>query len=315
MRTLTFAIAIGLGGALVAAGSAACGGDQSSGVASAAPSASAPGSAASACAVTAGGPPGPIADPAGPYYHSVAIARTTDGVHLDGARAVLEHASVPDAVARSVGDVLVYYVNGAAGYTWVGQAGDGDALTPIGPISLDGVPNPAGVVDPDAIRLADGRIRLAYLAGPGAPSNPAPRAICLADSTDGVNFTVVGSAYDIPAGDTITDPSLARLTDGSWLLAMSRGNQAVMARSADGTRFAVYATLAFGGVPEIAALSNGRVRLYGCAAGIESYTSGDGGQSWAREATVVPFGTLGARIVCDPSYVADAGLFVFKIAP
>jgi hypothetical protein len=50
---------------------------------------------------------------------------------------------------------------------------------------------------------------------------------------------VVGPACDIPAGDTITDPSLARLADGSWLMAMSRGQQTVMARSADGVRFAV----------------------------------------------------------------------------
>ena len=54
-----------------------------------------------------------------------------------------------------------------------------------------------------AFRLPDGRVRLAYLAGFAAPSNTAPRAICLADSADGVSFTVVGSAYDIPAGDTI----------------------------------------------------------------------------------------------------------------
>jgi hypothetical protein len=270
---------------------------------------------AGGCSVAAGGPPGPITDPSGPYYHAVAIARTADGVRLDGARMVLDHASVPDGVARSAGDVLVYYVNGATGYTWVGGTSDGAALNPIGPVTMNGVSNPAGVVDPDAFRLPDGRIRLAYLSGFASPSNPAPRAICLADSADGVNFTVVGSAYDIPAGDMITDPSLARLADGSWLMAMSRGQQTVMARSADGTRFAVYATLGYGGVPEIAALADGRVRLYVCAAGIESYTSADSGQSWTREASVAPSGTLGARVVCDPSYVAGAGLFVFKVAP
>jgi hypothetical protein len=38
------------------------------------------------------------------------------------------------------------------------------------------------------------------------------------------------------------------------------------------------------------------------------------GAAVAREASVAPSGTLGARIVCDPSYVPHAGLFVFKIA-
>lgn len=70
---------------------------------------------------------------------------------------------------------------------------------------------------------------------------------------------------------------------------------------------------ACGGVPEVAALPDGRLRLYGCANGIESYISANSGQSWTREAVVAPSGTLGARTVCGPSYVADAGLFVFKI--
>jgi hypothetical protein len=168
-------------------------------------------------------------------------------------------------------------------------------------------------VDPDAFLLPDGRIRLAYLAGLAAPSNSSPRAICLADSSDGMDFTLLGSAHDIPAGDTITNPSLTRLGDGSWLMAMSRGQQTVRARSADGLRFTVYDTLTFGGVPEVSALADGRVRLNVCAGGIESYTSPNSGQSWTREATAAPSGTLGARIVCDPSYVAGSGLFVFKI--
>jgi hypothetical protein len=145
------------------------------------------------------------------------------------------------------------------------------AVTTGGPISLNGNASPAGVVDPDATRLPGGRIRLAYLGGFGAPNSASARAMCLADSDDGVAFTVVGPAYDIPAEDTLTNPSLARLTDGSWLMAMSRGQQTVMARSGDGLRFGVYDTL------------------------------------------VAP-GTLGARIICDPSWVPDAGLFIFKIA-
>jgi hypothetical protein len=50
------------------------------------------------------------------------------------------------------------------------------------------------------------------------------------------------------------------------------------------------------------------------AGGIESYMSANNGQSWTREATVAPSGILGARSVCDPSYVPKAGLFVFTIA-
>ena len=266
------------------------------------------------CDVTTGGPAGPVTDPSGPYFHAMAIASTVDGFSLVGTHQVLEHASVPDGVRGPAGDVLVYYVNGAAGYVWAGRT-DGGGLSPIGPIALNGNSSPAGVVDPDAVRLPSGRIRLAYLSGFGAPSATNARAICLADSDDGVSFTVIGSAYDIPSGDMITDPSITRLSDGSWLMAMSRGQQTVMARSGDGLGFNVYDTLTFGGVPEVTALPDGRVRLYVCGAGIVSYLSTDAGRSWTREGTVVPNGTLGARIICDPSWVPDAGLFIFKIAP
>jgi hypothetical protein len=48
--------------------------------------------------------------------------------------------------------------------------------------------------------------------------------------------------------------------------------------------------------------------------GIESYLSANADQSWAREANVIAPGTLGARISCDPSYIPDAQMFVFKTA-
>jgi len=111
-----------------------------------------------------------------------------------------------------------------------------------------------------------------------------------------------------------TDPEIAPLPDGSWLMALSMGQQTVLARSSDGYAFAVYDTVTVGGVPEVSTLADGRVRLYVCRNGIESYLSGDRGVTWTRETTVVPPGTLGKRILCDPSVVQGAGVFVFKTA-
>jgi hypothetical protein len=264
------------------------------------------------CEVLPGGSRGPVADPAGPYFHQVVLARTPDGVRLQGARQVLDHASVPDGVRLPDGTLRIYYVNGAEGSVWVARV-DGETVTPVGPIVLDGVESPAGVVDPDATLMPDGRVRLAYLSGFGPPGSGRQRAMCLAESVDGVRFAVLGAAIRL-ADDTTTDPSLARLGDGTWLMALSRGQQTVMARSADGLRFESYSTLGFGGVPEVASLEDGRVRLYVCAGGIESYLSADAGRSWSREATVVAPGTGGKRIVCDPSLVAGAGVFLYKTA-
>jgi hypothetical protein len=304
-------------GAVLCVLALACGGGSGGAAPPASPVASAPpspsASARAGCEVEPGGPAGPVNDPNGPFFHQVVVARTADGVRLQDPRQVLEHASVPDGVRLADGTLAIYYVNGADGGVWMARL-EGDAAIPVGPVSVDGVSRPAGLVDPDATLLPDGRVRLAYLSGMGPPGSSRPRAMCLADSSDGLRFTFTARALAIPDADTLTDPSLARLPDGSWLMAISRGQQTVMTRSSDGLRFESYDTLTYGGVPELTALADGRVRLYVCGRGIESYLSADAGRSWQREATVVEPGTLGSRSVCDPSYVPAAGLFVFKTA-
>lgn len=256
-------------------------------------------------------PGGRVTDPNGPYGHQVAIARTTDGIHLSGAHQVLDHASVPDAVALPDGSVRVYYINAEDGGIWVAKL-EGEALTPLGPIAINGVPRPAGAVDPDATLLADGRIRLTYLGnlGPPQPGSSKPWNICMADSTDGLNFTLAGLAIQF-TGEATTDPSVTRLTDGSWLMALSQGQKTILARSSDGLHFTQYDAVSYGGVPEVTALPDGRVRLYVCARGIEPWLSADKGITWSKEASdIAP--NLGKKIVCDPSYAPAAGLFVYK---
>ena len=265
------------------------------------------------CEVVAGGPPGPVPDPNGPYYHQVVAAHTSDGVTLSGGYQILDHASVPDGVRLGDNTVLVYYVNGADGGVFVARLLD-DSAEVLGPIVLDGVTRPGRVVDPDAYLMPDGKVRLAYFSGFGPPGSTGPRAMCLAESEDGTHFTVLGAALPIAEGELLTDPSVVRLPDGSWRMAVSGGQRTVLARSADGLAFERYDTLTYGGVPELGLTRDVRLRLYVCAQGIVSYTSADGGASWQSEATVVAPGTGGKRIICDPSLVAGAGRFIYKTA-
>lgn len=264
-----------------------------------------PAGTASPCVPAGSSVGGPVNDPNGPYFHRVAVGTTTDGVRVTGVRHVLEHASVPDGVRAPDGRVLIYYVNGEDGGVWVASY-TGSAATPLGAIAINGVTRPTGVVDPDAV-VVDGRIRLAYLSGLGAPGQATARAMCLAESTDGVNFQVLGTALTI-TGETWTDPSLARLRSGRWLMAISAGTNTVLARSTDGLAFVAGERLAFGGVPEVSALEDGRLRLYVCARGIVSYVSADEGASWTYEAAVIE----GSGLTCDPSRVAGTDLFVYK---
>ena len=253
-------------------------------------------------------PPGPtagtpITDPNGPYFHRTLLARTLDGVTLVDTRVVLEHASVPDGVLAPDGRVLIYYVNGEDASLWAAEV-RGTAVAALGPITMDGIFRPSAVVDPDVF-VVDGRIRMAYLSGFGT-GGPVPAAICLAESIDGMTFTSIGPAMTL-GPEFLTDPSIARVPNG-WLMALSAGQQTVLARSADARAFAVTDRVSYGGVPELALLADGRVRLYVCARGIVSHVSQDGGATWTPEATVVP----GPGLACDPSMVAGTTLFVYK---
>jgi hypothetical protein len=277
------------------------------------PTPTTPTSAGTICTVGQPATGGPVNDPNGPYAHQVVIARSTDGLRISDSRMVIDHASVPDAVRLQDGTLRIYYVNGQDGTIGIARV-DGDTVTVIGPMSMNGVRGPAGMADPDAVLLQDGRVRMYYLGNFGSPGGPA-RGICYADSTDGERFTLGGLAIQFSNPETVTDPSVTRLSTGAWLMAASRGTSSVLARSSDGVTFANETTIGLGGVPELAALDAGRARIYVCAAGIIAYASADTGATWTREATVVPQGTLNARIICDPSLVAGANRFVYKIQP
>lgn len=260
---------------------------------------------------TPAGDSGSLKDQQGPYYHQVVLARSSDGVTVTGDKQVLEHASVPDGVQLANGSVYIYYINGARHGIDVALV-QGDAVKELGPIWLDGVERPMGVVDPDATLLPNGKVRLVYFSGFGPPSQASQTpTMCLADSEDGIHFTVLGRA--IAFSEITTDPSITRLADGTWLMAVSQGQKTVLARSKDGLTFEQYSAVTNGGVPEISALSDGRVRLYVCARGIESYISTDNGNSWQFEASVVR-GQPPKPLRCDPSVVPGANLFIYKWA-
>ncbi len=127
------------------------------------------------------------------YEHRVQWASSTDGINFTSLPDVLlEHASVPDAVVRSDGAVWVYFVNGQPGQHAVfiaEQQADG-TLEVFDCIRLDGEIN-GNAVDPDIVRLEDGRYRLFYFQGwfvGGTPQSAHP--FYSAISEDGVHFAV-----------------------------------------------------------------------------------------------------------------------------
>src|SRR5574341_298896 len=196
-----------------------------------------------------------------PYYHALYRADSDD----DGATftaqddLLLDHASAPDAVLRSDGEVWVYYVNGLPGNRdiWAARLTDGGMLEHLDCIKLDGAAT-SSAVNPDASLLPDGRIRLYYQANFGVEG---PDVIRGATSEDGINFTVEGDALSL---DGATHPTVTRLADGRWLLAVAAGDDIRFAISDDGSSFGLTTTSLprNGGLPELVTLADGSWLLF-----------------------------------------------------
>lgn len=263
---------------------------------------------ATGCTVTGSTAGTPVTAANGPFFHNIAISQTTNGLTLTNATDALAHASVPDVAQLPDGSIGVYYVNGETDGIWLARV-SGTSLTPVSAIKIDGVVRPSGAVDPDAFLTAGGKVRLTYLFGFGSGGN---HRICMAESSDGVNFATIGQAMSF-TGQNETDPSVAQMPDGSWLMAVSRGTSTMLARSSDGLTFTEFSQVAFGGVPELATLGDGRVRLYVCApSGLAAYASTNSGASWSSEGGVTGATIAGRPGVCDPSALLGRNLFVFK---
>lgn len=169
-------------------------------------------------------------------------------------------------------------------------------------------------VDPDAVRLSDGRVRLYYFRGyfcsspPGgftlnriycgtSPYTPRGRALLPRRflEEDGPAFEYEG----------ITDPTVVQTAIGDWLMACARhstsGTAIVLARGTTGTNFTYHSTLWPGGIPELTRLDDGSIRLYyNGAGGIVSRISHDHGFTWSNEP-----GTrlASSAFIADPSVV------------
>ena len=245
-------------------------------------------------------------DPKSPYYDHLGVALAADGVTASGYQEALSHASAPDATRLPDGSVGVYYNSGETGGIWMARL-SGTRLSPVSAITVNGVLRPRWMSDVN-VELVGGKVRMIYLNGDGGH-----RTFCVAESADGLTFTIVALA--IQFSGTEADPTVVQLPSGLWLMAFSRENHTGVgfARSGDGVTFSATSTASFGVVPELGLTADGRARLYVCAAGgVESYTSADAGSSWAREGRVISAAATGRRTVCDPTYLAGAGLFVFK---
>lgn len=138
-----------------------------------------------------------------------------------------------------------------------------------------------GIVDPCAIRLSDGRLRMYYFGSfstSGDPVTNQPDGInrfYSAVSSDGLVYT---EEAQVITGEGISDPFVLQLLDGSYIMYISKGVSVLSARSSDGLSFTWDSgnRTTSGGVPGALLLADGKVRLFFHSGnGIKSATSSD----------------------------------------
>ncbi len=242
---------------------------------------------AAALCLGAGAPKG------GPYFHRVESATSRDGLQFERDGKVLrEHASVPCALVRG-SEIFVYFVD-------AGQVGQGPHKqeTVKGIVSKDSgksweyldvqIEGLSGdkAVDPSAVLLPDGRIRLYYYSVRGRIDSEDDHAIASAVSSDGVNFEEEGRVFAYPG---LVDPDVFKTDSGYEMYVFSlSAHGTVVADSRDGKTFeykGMHPLQGYGTVAPVR-LPDGRWRQYAfeqpSSNSIVSFVSGDL-ESWETE--------------------------------
>jgi len=223
----------------------------------------------------AGTPPGGTSND-GPWNHRVMSATSSDGLSWvkDNVK-IADQASVPDAILDNEGNMRVYYVDWYNGHVIsVALSHDGTnwiyrKITIQGEVA--GSQSGISPVDPDIVRLEDGRYRLYYMYN---------AAIYSAISNYGINF-VKESGVRYQQEGMIYDPDVIKMGD-VWRMFVSLGIRNLSTVSSDGLSFSRENELPFDGSVSCTIPVENGYRMYYMKQGISSSFSSDG-ESWVFE--------------------------------
>ena len=248
--------------------------------------------------------PGQKRPPAGPkdlQSHQTWMIRSTDGGRTfnRGGRLLFDKTSVPSAICLPKGRIVLAFVDAVAHGLDIATSDDGGKTWDRRDAEIEGDVARTSV-DPCLVLLDDGSIRLYYYGGfdQGRANQKGKHEIRSALSVDGGRTWVRESEVRY-AAEKITDPDVFRLTDGRWVMHLSKGPRLEVAVSKDGLSFEYHGELNFGGsISGTIRLPDGRFRCYLTSRdGIRSILSEDG-LHWEKEDGIRMSGA-------DPSPVYD----------
>lgn len=235
-----------------------------------------------------------------PYYHQIYSATSTDGLNWTKQNVLLfDHASVPGAVKDTNGTIFLYFDYFASTSSteklMVASSTDGITFTTAQEVQITGS-TVIRRVDPTALLLPDGSIRLFYIDFDVSPNT---KEVHSATSVDGIHFTEdLGIRF---TKEPITDPDVFSIGDSVWVMYVTywgNGMELIRSMATDGLTFIEDTTFFFdkGGVSGTMQYDT-LFRTYYCGNGIESFTTTKG-----KGVTM----ETGSRIdgpVCDPTII------------
>ena|SRR3990167_795055 len=243
----------------------------------------------------------------GPYYHQVYSAVSTDGLTWTKNNELLfDHASVPGAVIKD-NKIYLYFVDASENDDQLSVAissDNGKTFTKQQEVKIKNV-DKSDAVDPHP-ELVDGKIRLYYLGDfTSLPKDKSKKAtIYSAESSDGINFENVKSAYQSESQGVITDPDVIK-SGSEWLMLVSKGTNLDLVVSQDnGVSFTKQSNFSWteGGVTDTFNFNN-TFRTYACGQGGITSATGLDKKKLSKEEGVRIAEETGKKIVCDPSVI------------
>jgi hypothetical protein len=184
-------------------------------------------------------PPDATPNQGGPWATRLVVRTSSDGVTFTGREVLMDQGGVPNLLATSSGSLYAYFQDWANGNIMsVAVKAPGAATWQYYKTSITGInaaPGGANGVDPSAVELSDGRIRLFWMQR--LNGNRIYSATSTLGAANGIVFTFDGEfAFDSPLG--LYDPTVVQTANG-WSMWFSSDSAAglVYATSTDGLRF------------------------------------------------------------------------------
>jgi hypothetical protein len=201
----------------------------------------------------------------GPWATGMAVSPSADGSSFPTSSSITDQAGVPNLLALPDGRLFAYFVSWAQDNAMAVGVREGETWS-FYRLDIEGFDtNPGGAngVDPSAVLLEDGSIRLFWMQQVGSPGrSQIYSATSRPGSALGVRF-LVDPGTRLNRGTMVYDPTVAHC-GGEWLMWVNATDTVVYAVSTDGLTFVEQPMPTGLGTAfpwSAACLSDGRIRL------------------------------------------------------